>query len=397
MAEFYGLWGLNGIIQLCLIWTTALIPLTYLLTCELSKSKYAGILSSFLVAFSPLVIYQIAPAMPYQTFFIPTLSCLFILLILFNEKRGNIYLGIISGIIFIFGIQFHLSFLLLTPFYIYHVTKLYKKFSSFKKILIIISNLVFSLILFKLNIILPISLNLVPTHINLSHIIPNSISYTIQDLNSLLPIKLGFIPFIILITIPIFTKKSVIIKLLPILILYPLVGIFTYSNWYTAAYWPIFFALISISLMIFKNNLYLFIFYLVITILSSTNQFIYLRLPLKQLSYYVKINVQQRTEKIDKYLLPSKKNIVFHYDNIWLNTFMGYYYYKEISNNKIMVQQNESYEEQLRLLDDNSVNKIVYCTSNCPKFEQKYQQYKIDTLEIDNTSTIYRISKKTMP
>lgn len=395
LAIFYKIGGLNSLLLMVSVWIAASIPITYLLTKQLSGSKYASILASLLVAFSPLLSTKIPQISPYQPYFTPTLSCLLIWIILCNEKHKKLFLSIFSGIVLIFGIQFHLSFLLLSPFYAYHTIKLLKDMKMVNKIIVLLFNLIILYIFIKFNTTISQPFYYQKT-INLSNIFNNFILHLSTDLKWLFPIKFNLIVFLLLIFSLFFTKRNALIKLVPILILYLIVSFYSNNDWYTAIYWPIFISLISTSLMAFRDRYYFFIFYL-LTIIMLSSKLIYISIisPLKNPSGLSLIYIKEISNEIDKQLSSTKENMVFTYDS-YLNAFTGYYYYQELKNNQIMIPQNQKWDEYLNILDNDAIHKIVFCVSNCLSFEEEYKlNYNIIKLNDYYTYKIYQLTKKT--
>lgn len=387
---------INGVLLFCSIWTALLIPFTFLLATEMSNNKYVGLVASLLMVFSP-VIYKLAPGMPYQPRFLPTLSCLFIWMVLYNNRVKSFSLLVLSGAIWTLGTQFHLSFLILLPFFILNIYQLTKAMSKRKKIYTTIFVFILAVVFLGLNTTLPKpNLTDPPKLLNPTTFITTIIDNINQDFEVLFPIKLGLPLLLGSFMVMFYKARAKLFFIIPIIVMYPFVGIFGYYNEYTAVFWPIFIVLISSLTTLFKNQWYPLLISVIMVIFLSGNTFKLIAWPINMPSHASEKALEKVTKQIDKHLSKSGQNMVFQY-NGFLNTFMGYYYYQEIKENRIIVDLNEKYSKYLKILNNDSITKIVYCVDQCDKFLEeytRYDEYLVKNVETGNDYSIFRIEKK---
>lgn len=329
--------------------------------------------------------------MPYQPLFIPTISCLFILILLKNDRFHQMSLSIISGIVLIIGLQFHLSFILLIPIYLYHTFKVFQKNAGFSsRRYLLLANLLFFLVIVKNNFSFnsPIYTP-APNYSDVSHLIVNLISYTQKDLTLLIVLNITLIPSMIILGLLLFRHRPTLIKILPFLVMYPLVGIYPFYNFYTAAYWPVFISLLAISISLFLENYFIFFVLSTAVFYFSKNPFPALTSPLQRPSIANLQHLDNVSDKINRHLTPTQ-NTIFQYDG-YLNIFTGYYYYREIKNHLSEIQSNEQYLDYSRVLGSKSINKIIFCNTRCRNFEQEYSSYTPIVLEKNDFFTLYQL------
>lgn len=352
LAVFYGKSGPDKLLLFCIVWSTLIIPFVFLLTKSISN-KYAAIFSSIIVAFSPGLINN-ANHMPYQPLFLPTLSCLLVWIIIYNNKRW-FSLCFLSGLLLVIGIQIHFSFVLLLPFYLINTSQAYFKFGVRKKILLIIANALFLVIFIKLNI--NTSYKNLP--INLFSDVPDLLANLNQLFNYDLDIffKFKYKIYIILYLIfafVIFYKKHSLQKFLPIMMMYPIAAIYPYQNGYTSLFLPII-AVIIASLFLINNNFFIFLICGIFIIYSSRSIFDSVGLPFKKPSYANEKTINEISKKIDMYIDDS--TVVYKIDGNHMVSFIGYYLYKGL----YAKQATPYVDNESIILHDNNIRKILFC------------------------------------
>ncbi len=377
LGLIYSINKYDSLLILSALWASLTIPLTFLITYQLIRHFSTAILSSLAVSLSPLLLHS-SVNVPYQPSYLPTFSCLIIWLLLLNRHRRSIFLSILTGILLLLAIQFHLSALLLLPIYFIFTYQTIKIIPDNKRTILILFQITFVLVFIKLNINLN-STSISPSNLTISNILQHFFMHLSQDLTTLFPHPIHPVIFLLILLISIIINPQYRL-LLPLILTLPITGISSYYNYYTAIFWPF---LIILFIGIFRPLLN-YIFYqtiiLLVFITLSPKITTLLPQPITSASANNFELIKSISQEIDPHLSQSKPNHIYQYDN-YLNTFTGYYLVRDLPL--------QDYRETL---NDPHFNKLIYCQSQCSKFEIEFSQYQ-PTLLTTGDYRVYRFNK----
>lgn len=387
LSFFYTIKQFDGVLVFCSFWISLLIPMAFLISYELTRHYPASVLAALLVTFSPLM-QDIAPKMPYQPLFIPTFSALIIWLLLLNTRIKKLYLIILAGLIFLLAVQFHLSALVLGPFYIWNIARNYSKFPFHHRAGIAVFQLIIVFLICLLNIRPPLTYS-GGTSLELMDLPQNSFNHLSSDLNTIFPVPVSGLVFI-LITVFLFLKNFGLRRLWPILILFPLVGVFSYYNYYTTPFWPIYFIIVACTFTLFAGQkLMNFIPVYILILIFSGSHLSMLLIPFQsptQINYPFFSRIHNT---INPLLSPVQPNLVYQYDG-YLNTFIGYYLTSNHSYSQLRIIEYQNDFEFDSTLNNKKINKIIFCQNLCHQMEQELVDFHPRLLPTDNFR-IYQI------
>lgn len=262
----------SSVLYFCSFWFSLTVPLVFVLTMLLSN-KYAGVLAATIMFQSDFMKY--IDWMPYQPFFTPTMSVIFLIFLVLSKKNNSVFYFFLSTVALFLGIQFHLSFILLIILYLWVFLELLKK-SKFKiKILLSLISLIFIIffLFFNTNFIVDSQNNFMPMQVASAITFKKILILSlINDYKSIFKENWFFL-YIFLLFLVLNLKNIKYKFLFLIFIFYPIIALGSHiDNIFTAPCVPFLVVLFS-SIVLRSQNRILFILILFLVVFLDLNKF----------------------------------------------------------------------------------------------------------------------------